>query len=559
MWIKKNIELITSSNILFVLVLTIGIFSLWSCANKGVGDQDLGIKHIVVIGFDGLSPDGLLNADTPTFDKLINEGASTLHARSVLPSSSSPNWASMIMGAGPEQHGITSNAWERDNLTLPAITQNEPFIFPTIFGLIDRQKPSAEIGAIYHWGGFGRLFEKGAVDFDVNPKSEDETAEAFRTYYSEKSPDFTFVHFDHVDHAGHEFGHGTPKYYASVKKADSLLSTVIKTIEKSSGLENTLVIISSDHGGLGKGHGGESLQEMEIPFILWGKGIKKGYKILYPVYQYDNAATVAFALGLKKPNAWIGRPVQEAFEGFQVKDEYPILEQLQQPKFVSEQMGYARDGGLFNDEGDVIIENKNAYGDIVYTLDGSMPNKEAKKYTEPIKLYDNAVIKAAIFVGDKMSSPINEAFYRIKKDATEEPITYEVYYLSGLSFIPELGSRNPDVIGKCFEFGSQEIHSLIKSNTAVKFKSTLNIDNSDSYTFSTRSDDGSKLYIDGNLVVDNDGDHGVREKNGSIELEDGNHLIEVLWFNGGGDGWLDVYIEGSGMPKQILPTTLLRP
>jgi hypothetical protein len=86
----------------------------------------------------------------------------------------------------------------------------------------------------------------------------------------------------------------------------------------------------------------------------------------------------------------------------------------------------------------------------------------------------------------------------------------------------------------------------------------LQIEENGNYQFSTRSDDGSKLFIGGELVVDNDGDHGVRTKNGSIDLEIGNHTIEVLWFNGGGDGWLDVYIKGGKLPNQILSTNHLK-
>lgn len=559
MWIKKKNYQSTFSSILFFLVLTMGILSLWSCAKNKGEHTGSDIKHVVVIGFDGLSPDGLLHANTPTFDRLIREGASTMHARSVLPSSSSPNWASMIMGAGPEQHGITSNAWEKDNLTLPAITQSEEFIFPTIFGLIDKQRDSAEIGAIYHWGGFGRLFEKSAVDYDCHPKTEEETAATFSTYFSNNNPDFTFVHFDHVDHAGHEYGHGTAEYYASVEKADSLLRVVMESIENGKDANNTVVIISSDHGGVGKGHGGESLQEMEIPFIVWGKRIKKGYKIKYPVYQYDNAATVAYAFGLRVPRAWIGKPVLEAFEGVEFLDDYPILEQLNQPDILSEQIGYAQKGGLFDDFTEVTINIDNGIGDILFTMDGSLPNKKSSKYTAPIKLLENTVLKAAIFVDGKISSPVSEAFYRFKKENLMKPIDYKVYYLSDLSFVPELSSKKPDSEGKSFEFSSEELKDHIRPHTAVQFNSTLKIETAGTYVFSTRSDDGSTLYIDGKLVVDNDGDHGVREKEGTLSLEPGEHGIEVLWFNGGGNGWLDVYIKGPGLPKQIISTNLLKP
>ena len=259
--------------------------SFWSCAKKDHENSPI-VKHVVVIGFDGLSPDGLKKATTPTFDKIISEGASSMHARAVLPTSSSTNWASMIMGAGPEQHGITSNSWEKNNFVLPTIIQSEDFLFPSIFQLIDDQKENAEIGAIYHWTGFGRLFEKGAVDYDISPDSEDETAALASAYIKDKKPTFTFIHFDHVDHGGHEYGHGSPEYYKSVEKADAMLAEVMAAIKASGMADETLVIISADHGGLGKGHGGESLQEIEIPFILWGKSVKKNHVLKYPVYQY---------------------------------------------------------------------------------------------------------------------------------------------------------------------------------------------------------------------------------------------------------------------------------
>lgn len=56
-----------------------------------------------------MSPAGIAQADTPVLDSLMAVGAWTMHARGVMPTSSSPNWASMIMGAGPEWHGITTN------------------------------------------------------------------------------------------------------------------------------------------------------------------------------------------------------------------------------------------------------------------------------------------------------------------------------------------------------------------------------------------------------------------------------------------------------------------
>lgn len=538
--------------------MTIGMFSLWSCFEKKPTEADLGIKHVVVIGFDGLSPDGLQNASTPNFDRLMSEGAHTFHARSVMPSSSSPNWASMIMGAGPEQHGITSNAWEKDNFILPTISQSEDFLFPSIFHVIDKQIPNAEIGAIYHWRGFGRLFEKSAVDYDVSPETEDETASVASRYIQEKKPNFTFIHFDHIDHAGHEFGHGTKEYYDAVEKGDKLLGQLMQAINKAGIEKETLVIISSDHGGVGKGHGGESLQEMEIPFIVWGKSVKKGHVLRYPVFQYDNAATVAFALGLKMPMAWTGKPVKTAFEGFQLADAYPIVERMKEPVIIPKANGYKKAGGLFDDQATVSFENPNAEGEVRFTIDGAMPAGTSELAKEAIVLDKNAVVRSAIFKEGHIISNVAEAFVRVKSKEKLAPVQYEVFYLESLSNIPVLDGKQPAAKGSSFEITSEEVKEELRSNTVVRFKTNLVIDAEGEYQFYTRSDDGSRLWINNTLVVDNDGDHGVIEKEGDISLLPGTYPLEVIWFNGGGGGWLDVFYQAEGVPKQIVPTTLLK-
>ena len=205
----------------------------------------------------------------------------------------------------------------------------------------------------------------------------------------------------------------------------------------------------------------------------------------------------------------------------------------------------------------MVIENPNSEGEIKYTVDGSMPSKKSTSYTTPFKLTKNAVVKSALFKNGSIASTVNEAFFRVKPKIMIAPISYEVFYLDNLTSIPSLEQKKPNYKGTCFEITSDEIKEEIKSNTLVRFKSTIIINQDDNYAFFTRSDDGSKLWIDGKEVVDNDGDHGIVEKSNVISLEKGKHTIEVVWFNGGGDGWLDVFYQSKSIPKQIIPTTIL--
>jgi hypothetical protein len=298
--------------------IPLALLMIMIACNTGTDSrQDVeGVEHVIVIGVDGMSPDGVMKANTPVMDELMKTGAYTLNARGVLPTSSSSNWASMVSGAGPEKHGVTSNGWERNDFNVPAVSTGTEEIFPTIFGVARSQLPDMEIGAIYNWAGFGRLIERSALSYDFTNEDVVETVKEAVAYIGEKKPGFLFVHLDHVDHAGHHHGHKTNKYYEAVILADTYIGLIIQATKDAGIFDQSVFIVSSDHGGIGYSHGGETLDELEIPFFISGKGVKKGYLIQHEVFTYDNAATVAFLLGVKPPYSWTGRPVTSAFDGF---------------------------------------------------------------------------------------------------------------------------------------------------------------------------------------------------------------------------------------------------
>ena len=268
---------------------------------------------MAIVGVDGLSPDGIRKAEAPNLRRLMKFGASTLHARAVMPTVSSPNWASMIMGAGPEQHGVTSNDWEPDKFDITPTATGRGTMFPTIFGLLREQRPAAQIGCFHDWDGFSRLFERKAADVVEDCKGPVQTTERAIAYIKAKRPDFTFIHLDHVDDAGHNVGHGTQAYYQAVAEADRLIGLILQALEEAGIAEQTVLLVTADHGGKGKGHGGATMGEIEIPWILSGTGVCAGREIKTPVNTYDTAATVAYIFGLKVPSCWIARPVLEAF------------------------------------------------------------------------------------------------------------------------------------------------------------------------------------------------------------------------------------------------------
>jgi len=77
------------------------------------------------------------------------------------------------------------------------------------------------------------------------------------------------------------------------------------------------------------------------------------------------------------------------------------------------------------------------------------------------------------------------------------------------------------------------------------------------YTFYTASDDGSRLWLNGKLVVDNDGLHGMREKSGIVALSAGHHELLVRYFEKTGGDDLEVLWESEKMAKQKIPASAL--
>ena len=273
-------------------------------------------KHVVLIGLDGWGAYSVSKAEIPNIRKMMNEGCYTLKKRSALPSSSAINWASMFMGAGPELHGYTQ--WGSKVPELPSREVTENGIFPTIFYLLHKARPEAEIGCLYEWEGIKYLADTLALDYHAQAPDYNKHPEALcgmaEKYIKEKTPVLLAVCFDNPDHVGHAAGHDTPEYYAKLNELDTYVARIVQAVKDAGMFDKTIFIITADHGGINKGHGGKTMQEMETPFIICGKNVKKGGEFSESMMQYDVASTIAYIFGLKQPQVWIGRPMKQVFK-----------------------------------------------------------------------------------------------------------------------------------------------------------------------------------------------------------------------------------------------------
>ena len=269
--------------------------------------------HVVVIGIDGLSVDAVENATTPRLHELMARAAWTLEARGVMPTLSSPNWESVIGGAPPEQHGITSNGYFRPLVEFAPACRDIEGKFPTIFGVLRDQKPASGIAVFHEWGGFANLLERRGPDTIKHESSSARTMGAALEYWNERRPGLLFIHLDGVDHAGHQTGWLSANYYRAVEEADSYVGQLLDELKREDAWGSTFVLVTSDHGGTRHGHGRNSLAEILIPWILAGPGVIPG-RLSTPVNTYDSAATLAWIFNVEPPGCWTGRPVLGAFQ-----------------------------------------------------------------------------------------------------------------------------------------------------------------------------------------------------------------------------------------------------
>jgi hypothetical protein len=272
------------------------------------------VEHVVVIGVDGLSPDGIRGAETPNLDALIAAGAHSFTAEAVMPTSSAPNWASMITGLPPEVHGILDKKWNAGALRGRSICgKPSGALPPNIFRVTREQRPDADVVVFYEWDGFGPLLEPSDCTKQQRTLVPTQTAEAAEERIAATRPLLLFLQFVHVDNFGHRFGHGSEEYYQAVGTVDEMIGRVLAALDRAGIRERTVVLVTSDHGGLGRAHGGDTPEERLIPWIIAGPGIVRGAVIRDPIVTTDTAATIAALLGVERPACWTGRPVTAAF------------------------------------------------------------------------------------------------------------------------------------------------------------------------------------------------------------------------------------------------------
>lgn len=267
-------------------------------------------NHVILISLDGLRPDAISRFPTPTLERLMQEGSYTLTASTIVPSKTLPSHTSMLSGEPPEEHGVLWN--EAYSAPGNSIT------IPTVFGAA--RDAGYTTAAFFSKPKLRYLQAPGTLDYSQAPGglwgrwSNERTAQDVEEYLATARPHLLFVHLSDPDRTGHSDGWMSEAYGRAVTAADTAVARILNAADRAFGPRNYTVIVTSDHGGHGRGHGTADPRDTTIPWIAWGRGVKAGSVIHSSVRTLDTAPTVLSLLGVPAPETWNGTPVLEPFE-----------------------------------------------------------------------------------------------------------------------------------------------------------------------------------------------------------------------------------------------------
>jgi outer membrane protein OmpA-like peptidoglycan-associated protein len=147
--------------------------------------------------------------------------------------------------------------------------------------------------------------------------------------------------------------------------------------------------------------------------------------------------------------------------------------------------------------------------------------------------------------------------------ATKTPVSIEgrIYFLSeDARSLPDFASLKSEgsVFTDRWEIGVREFTIGFPGVTdrfewfALDYEGSIYVPLAGDYGFRLESDDGSKLYLDGTLVVDNDGVHAMSETAGAVTLRQGDHRFRLSYFQGPAtEIGLKLFVTPPGGPEKI--------
>ena len=204
-------------------------------------------------------------------------------------------------------------------------------------------------------------------------------------------------------------------------------------------------------------------------------------------------------------------------------------------------------------------------GTIRYTLDGSEPTAASPAASAaPLDLTATTTLKARVIYDEGTLSPVIEHLYEKVDDRLRRPdavdglqpgLLCDAYAGTFWATLPDFSKETPKktTVVQAVNLSPRTANDAF----GLRFRGYLKVPADGIYRFFTTSDDGSRLWVGDQMVVDNDGIHAAQQRTGWIALAAGLHAVRIEYVDAMSNEFLEVAFEGPGLSRRALPADAL--
>ncbi|WP_040212939.1 alkaline phosphatase family protein [Clostridium polynesiense] len=274
-------------------------------------------KRTLIIGIDGTGNAFYPNApyygnstidtvrSTPFINSLFEKGAVTHNSMVDMPSNSAPGWIAAL-------HGYSFYEADSKYQIINETAESKPYPsdspYPSIFKIAKQEQPNRRAASFSNWSGINTGIIENNIGAEFFSGKDDEVTSQLIDYIKSgkaKESSMLYVHLNDVDYAGHTAGWFGDEFYKALTAKDKNVKDIVNAMEEANLLEDSLIILTTDHGGRDMGHGNEHPETMTTFISFYGPTIPSN-KLLDGGKQKDIPTIISKAMGYKPADTWTG-------------------------------------------------------------------------------------------------------------------------------------------------------------------------------------------------------------------------------------------------------------
>jgi predicted AlkP superfamily pyrophosphatase or phosphodiesterase len=298
------------TNLIRILAHAFVLSLLVACSHKpiepAVSDKAT-VKHIVLISVDGLRPDAINSKNAKNLYALSHAGLYYANAQTIKRSVTLPSHTSMLTGLDVKQHKITNNNTLPGYIAYPTVMQILKKKGKTTATLFSKKK----LKFLFPPDSYDHLYGRGQNGVDYHQTNASKMAAEFSRFWGKQGYNLTFIHLREPDSAGHKHGWMSDEYLnQAIPTVDDAIGQIYDSIKKSPYANDTLLIITSDHGGQDTTHWHHRPEDLTIPWMAIHPAISSELNTDSNVNIYDTTPTILYLMNAPAPEGLDGQVIQ---------------------------------------------------------------------------------------------------------------------------------------------------------------------------------------------------------------------------------------------------------